>query len=160
MPRAKRSKFPLLTAASIASMDEQKRVHRLNKRAIRNTKSLGDALGMSQMGIHLVRVKRGDLTTEFHTHYFDEEFVYILSGHGLAEIGTRKVKVGPGDFMGFVACSLPHTMRNPYKEDLVYLLGGTRKDYDVTEYPRARKRAYKFRGHRHSVRFADTKIES
>lgn len=160
MQSAKRGKFPLLSAAAIAAMDEQKRVHRLNKRAVRNSKSLGDELGMKEMGIHLVRIRRGDLTTEFHTHYFDEEFVYILSGQGLAEIGKRKVKVGPGDFMGFVACSLPHTMSNPYKEDLVYLLGGTRKVYDVTEYPHARKRAYKFRGHRHSVRFAETKIES
>lgn len=159
MPSTKRTPFPLLKASAIAAMKEVRRVHRLNRGAVRNTKSLGDAIGMKDMGIHLVRIKPGALTTEYHTHYCNEEFIYILSGNGIAEIGNRKVKVGPGDFMGFVASSLPHTMSNPSKRDLVYLLGGTRKRFDVTEYPRARLRAYKFAGKRHTVKFNDVKEE-
>lgn len=152
---AKRKPFPLLTAAAIARMDEIRRVHVLNKRAIRHGKSLGDAVGMRDLGLHLVRIAPGDASTEYHTHYCDEEFVYILSGRGVAEIGTRKVKVGPGDFMGFTANSLPHAMTNPYREDLVYLMGGTRKAIDISEYPRSKKRAYKFDGKRHTVKFKD-----
>jgi uncharacterized cupin superfamily protein len=136
-------------------MDPVRRVHVLNPRAIRHGKSLGDAVGMRDMGIHLVRIAPGDETTEYHMHYCDEEFVYILSGRGIAEIGTRKVKVGPGDFMGFTAKSLPHNMSNPYAEDLVYLMGGTRKPIDVSEYPRSRQRAYKFDGKHHAVNFKD-----
>ena len=157
MPPTKRTHFPLLTAAAIARMTEQRRVHLLNKRAIRHGKSLGDAVGMRDMGIHLVRIAPGDESTEYHTHYCDEEFVYILAGRGIAEIGARKVKVGPGDFMGFTAKSLPHAMSNPYKVDLVYLMGGTRKAIDISEYPRSRKRAYKFSGLRHTVDFDDAK---
>ena len=157
MPTAKRNVFPLLTAAAIARMAEYRRVHLLNKRAVRHGKSLGDAVGMRDMGIHLVRIAPGDQSTEYHTHYCDEEFVYILSGSGIAEIGARKVKVGPGDFMGFTAKSLPHAMSNPYQADLVYLLGGTRKPIDISEYPRSRKRAYKFDGRRHTVKFKDVK---
>jgi uncharacterized cupin superfamily protein len=157
MPAAKRNRFPLLTSAMIAKMDEIRRVHVLNKRAIRHARSLGDAVGMRDMGIHLVRIAPGDESTEYHTHYCDEEFVYILSGRGIAEIGSRKIKIGAGDFMGFTAKSLPHGMRNPYKEDLVYLMGGTRKPIDISEYPRSRKRAYKFDGKRHTVKFKDVK---
>jgi uncharacterized cupin superfamily protein len=147
--------FPLLTAAAIARMKTERRRHFINRGALRLNKSLGDAVGMREMGVHLVRIRQGDDTTEFHTHYCDEEFVYILSGHGIAEIGKRRIKVGPGDFMGFAAKSLPHGMSNPYKEDLVYLLGGTRKPIDISEYPRTRKRAYKFDGRRHLVRYGD-----
>src|SRR5579862_1251688 len=110
MPAAKRNRFPLLSAAMIAKMDEVRRVHVLNKRAIRRGKSLGDATGMRDLGIHLVKVAPGDASTEYHTHYCDEEFVYILSGRGVAEIGGRKVEIGPGDFMGFTAKALPHAM--------------------------------------------------
>lgn len=155
MPAAKRSPAALLTAATIARMPEKRRVHVLNRRAIRHGKSLGDAVGMRDMGIHLVRIAPGGESTEYHTHYCDEEFIYILAGRGIAEIGARKMKVGPGDFMGFTAKSLPHAMSNPYREDLVYLMGGTRKAIDISEYPRARKRAYKFDGRRHTVRFRD-----
>jgi uncharacterized cupin superfamily protein len=157
MPATKRTRFPLLTAATIRKMAEIRRVHVLNKRAIRHGRSLGDAVGMRDMGIHLVRIAPGDQSTEYHTHYCDEEFVYILSGRGIAEIGGRKVKVGAGDFMGFTAKALPHGMSNPYKQDLVYLMGGTRKAIDISEYPRSRKRAYKFDGRRHIVKFKDVK---
>ena len=155
MPSTKRTPSHLLTAAAIAKMAATRRVHVLNKRAIRYTKSLGDAVGMRDMGIHLVRLLPGDISTEYHTHYCDEEFVYILSGRGIAEIGGRKFKVGAGDFIGFTAKALPHAMSNPYKAELVYLLGGTRKAIDISEYPRSRKRAYKFSGLRHTVRYKD-----
>ena len=157
MSKTKSKPFPLLTAGAIAKLKEQRFVHRLNPRAIRNGKSLGDTVGMTELGIHQVRIAPGDETTEYHTHYCDEEFVYILSGHGLAEIGGRKIKVGPGDFMGFTVKSLPHTMSNPYREDLVYLMGGTRKPIDISEYPRSRKCTYKFDGRRHTVKYQDGK---
>ncbi len=157
MSKTKSKPFPLLTAGAIAKLKEARFVHRLNSRAVRHEKSLGDAVGMTELGFHLVRIASGDETTEYHTHYCDEEFVYILSGRGIAEIGERKIKVGPGDFMGFAAKSLSHTMSNPYREDLVYLMGGTRKPIDISEYPRSRKRTYKFDGRRHTAKFKDVK---
>ena len=155
MSKTKSNPFPLLTAGTIAKIKEERRVHRLNSRAVRHGKSLGDVVGMKEMGIHRVRIAPGDETTEYHTHYCDEEFVYILSGRGIVDIGNRKLKVGPGDFMGFTAESLPHGMSNPHAEDLVYLLGGTRKAIDIVEYPRSGKRTYKFAGRRHTVKFKD-----
>ncbi len=155
MAAAKRKPFSLLKASAIAAMKEERRVHALNPRAVRHEKSLGDAVGMKDLGVHLVRVAPGDDSTEYHTHYCDEEFVYILAGRGIAEIGDRKIAVGAGDFMGFTVQSAPHRMSNTDTEDLVYLVGGTRKPVDISEYPRAKKRAYKFSGLRHTVDFDD-----
>ena len=77
----------------------------------------------------------GRYSTEFHYHDADEEFLYVLSGRGIAEIGDERFEVGPGDFMGFGAPSKPHAMRNPFDEDLVYLMGGERNVSDVVHYP-------------------------
>jgi uncharacterized cupin superfamily protein len=143
MPR----KQPALhTAATIRRMKEDKFVHFLNPGAIRYTRSLGDAAGLKTIGVHLVRLKQGDESTEYHFHHQDEEWVYILSGRGIAEIGGKKYKIGAGDFMGFAAPSLPHGMTNPYKADLVYLVGGNRCALDVCDYPRIGKRRYRMNG--------------
>ena len=159
MPSNKRRAHPLVKAAAIAKIKPTPRQHRFNPRAVRHNIALGDLVGMTQMGVHLVRIKPGGETTEYHTHYCDEEFVYILSGRGTAEIGDRTFTVGPGDFMGFTAQSLPHVMTNPFAEELVYLLGGTRKGFDVSEYPRIKKRSYKFCGERHTVLYRDIRKE-
>lgn len=138
----------LLKADDIAAMPEMEKVHGLNALAIRHSKSLGDALGMTQLGIHLVRVEPGKQTTQFHLHHQEEEFIYILAGKGVAEIGEAKFEVGPGDFMGFTAPSQPHSMSNPFEEDLVYLMGGERRSFDVCDYPRLKKRLFRVDGAR------------
>ena len=143
---AKISKPALLTGAGIRRMKEDKFVHFLNPGAIRYTRSLGDACGLSTIGVHLVRLKKGDDSTEYHFHHQDEEWVYILSGKGVAQIGKRTFKIGAGDFMGFVAGSEPHAMRNPHARDLVYLVGGNRWAMDVCDYPKIQKRRYRMNG--------------
>ena len=37
----------------------------------------------------------------YHAHLIEEEWVYIISGTGVAEIDGEETTVGPGDFMGF-----------------------------------------------------------
>ena len=147
MAGVKKKPQPALhTSAQIRRMKEDKFVHFLNPGAIRYTKSLGDAAGLQTLGVHRVRLKAGDDSTEYHFHHQDEEWVYILSGSGIAEIGGKKYKIGAGDFMGFTAPSLPHAMRNPHKTDLVYLVGGNRWPLDVCDYPRIKKRRYRMNG--------------
>ena len=136
----------LLSASAIRRMKEHRFVHFLNPGAVRYTRSLGDACGLDTIGVHLVRLKQGDDSTEYHFHHQDEEWVYILSGRGVVEIGNNKYKIGAGDFMGFVAGSEPHAMRNLFKADLVYLVGGNRWPLDVCDYPRISKRRYRMNG--------------
>ncbi len=143
--------FPLLRAAEIDAMQEIANVHQFNKNAVRQTRSIGDLLGLTSLGIHLVRLEPGAESTQFHFHHVDEEFVYILSGWGIAEIGDGEYKIGPGDFMAFTRQSLPHAMRNPFEEDLVYLMGGNRSAIDVCDYPRINRRMYRVDGQKEYV---------
>ncbi len=122
--------------------------HQFNDNAVRMTRSLSDAVGMQRIGIHLVRLPPGRESTELHYHDSDEEFLYILSGRGIAEIGDERFEVGPGDFMGFEAQSKPHAMNNPFDEDLVYLMGGERNISDVVHYPRLERTLVKSGGRR------------
>lgn len=134
---------PLLSAEAIATMPEDRIVHPLNARAIRQTKSLAAAVGCIHLGVHLVRVEPGHDSTEHHRHRGEEEFLYILAGRGIATIGDLTFEVKAGDFMGFPPDSLAHSMTNPFSEDLVYLMGGTNLDYDVCDYPNLGKRLYR-----------------
>ncbi len=127
-------------------MSEIVNVHQFNDNAIRHTRSLGDLLGLSQLGFHLVRLESGKESTQYHFHHMDEEFLYILSGRGIAEIDDQEFEIGPGDFMGFARQSKAHSLKNPNKEDLVYLMGGSRNDIDICDYPRINRRMFRVNG--------------
>ena len=138
--------FPSLTAKDIREMDEVPNRHQFNDKAIRHTRSLTDRLGLSDLGVHLVRVEPGHDSTQFHFHHQDEEFLYILEGTGIAELGDEQVRVGAGDFLAFAKHSLPHNLHNDSDADLVYLMGGTRSDIDICDYPRINRRMYREHG--------------
>ncbi len=133
----------LLSAATIAALPETTFVHPLNPNAVRHTKALAATVGCIHLGVHWVRVAPGHDSTAYHRHRGEEEFIYILSGRGIATIGGRSQEVQAGDFMGFPPDSPAHCLHNPFTEDLVYLMGGTNLDYDVCEYPQAGKRLYR-----------------
>lgn len=139
-------KHPLLKAKDVEALPEEARKHPLDARLVRRTRSLGDAVGMQALGVHLVRLKKGDTSSVFHRHHQDEEWVYVLSGRAIAEIGEDKHEVGTGDFLGFVAGSAAHALHNPYDEDFVYLVSGNRLQFDVCDYPRVGKRRYRING--------------
>lgn len=138
----------LLKAHAIEAMPPLRRQHQFNENAVRLSRALSDAAGMSRIGVHLVRLQPGRESTQFHCHDADEEFLYVLQGRGVAEIGDDEFEVGPGDFMGFAAPSVPHALRNPFAEDLVYLMGGERNATDVVHYPRIRRSMIKSAGKR------------
>lgn len=113
--------------------------HPLNPRSEMHWVPLSDAVGMMRAGVHLVRVPPGKESAVFHTHTSEEEWIYILSGRGIAEIDEAEHEVGPGDFMGFATPSVGHHLRNEFEEDLVYLVGGERRDVEIAEFPRLGK---------------------
>ena len=57
----------LLHAADIAQMPAQEKVHFLNPNAIRLNRSLGDAVGLKNIGVHLITVAPGHDSTAYHT---------------------------------------------------------------------------------------------
>ena len=128
--------------ASHAARATSAQVHPLNPRARRNSYSLGDAAGLARVGAHINIVAPGDETTEAHRHAFCDEFVYILSGKATVTLDGEEFEARAGDFVGFPAGGPAHAMKNTGSADLVYLVGGNRPDFDVTDYPRAGKRMY------------------
>lgn len=129
-----------LSAAHLAGAPEVHIRHPLNPNSDVYLRSLGRPVGLKRLSLSLARVPPGKESFIYHTHMRDEEFVYILSGRGRAEIGEAVLEVGPGDFMGFTAMSPAHHLMNPYDEDLVYLMGGEQSGFDIGIFPRAGKR--------------------
>ncbi len=130
----------LFRAADHAKVKEESQSHPLNPNSLIRGISLSEQVGLQRLGIHLLRVAPGKESFIFHSHQTEEEFLYILSGRGIAELGDESVEVGPGDFMGFPTPSVAHHLRNPFQEDLVYISGGERRQMEVADFPRIGKR--------------------
>jgi uncharacterized cupin superfamily protein len=140
-----------LSARTIAAMEGIRRVHTLNPAAVRTNKSLGDEVGLKNIGIHLISIAPGDKSTEFHSHKYEEEAIYVLSGHGTEVMGETNQKIGPGDFIGFPGGDAAHETINDGTEPLVCLVIGQRLAQDVVDYPRKAKRMYRNSGQRDMV---------
>ena len=129
----------LVKGEQISSMEEVAADHPLNPRAEAHYRPLSQLVGLERVGFHMVRLAPGKEANEYHTHHVEEEFFYILSGRGVALIDGKEYEIGPGDFMGFTTPSVPHLITNDSEEDLVYLVGGERRPFELAEYPRLKK---------------------
>ena len=145
----------VFAAAEIEKQEEARFQHPLNANSEIYIRSLSESVGMSQVGVHLARVPPGKESFAYHTHHYEEEFLYILSGRGIADIDGREVEVGAGDFLGFKVPSVAHHLRNPFEEDLVYLMGGERRDYEIADFPRLRKKLIRDREKAYFVHVGD-----
>lgn len=135
----KTARSPLFRAADRAKVPEQPFTHPLNPKSEVRIVSLSEAVGLQRTGLHVMRIPPGKESFAFHTHRCEEEFMYVLSGRGVAEIGDQVVEIGPGDFLGFPTPSVGHHLRNPFDEDLVYLSGGERRAVEIADFPKLGK---------------------
>jgi uncharacterized cupin superfamily protein len=104
-------------------------------------KRLSAMAGLRRLSIAIARVPAGKESFLYHRHERDEEFLFILSGRGRAEIADEAFEVGAGDFMAFPAPDgPPHHLTNPFSEDLVYLMGGESSGCDIGYFPRLSRR--------------------
>src|SRR5258708_25913137 len=113
---------------------------RLNPNSYLLRTGLGGLAGLKRARVSLGRVPPGKDSFAYHAHLIEEEWVYILSGSGIAEIDGQSHEVGPGDFMGFPSPDVAHLLRNPFETDLVYIMGGESVPLDVLDYPTLGKR--------------------
>lgn len=132
----------LLKAADIEAMTPVVNTHSLNPNAVRQRKSLGDATGLSQLGVHRIELAPGRDSSEYHRHHYEEEFVYVLAGHGHALIDEQARAIGPGDFLGFARNGPAHVISNTGDAPLVLLVAGQRLAHDICDYPHRRKLLY------------------
>jgi len=110
--------------------------------------TLSRLTGLERTGISFARIPPGKESFVYHAHQFEEEWIYILSGRGVAEIDGQEHEVGPGDFMGFPTPSVPHHLKNPFDVELVYLMGGENREFEVAEFPKLGRRMVRSRNDR------------
>jgi uncharacterized cupin superfamily protein len=132
----------LLTADEIEAMEAVARPHPLNPNALRLRKSLGDATGLTQLGVHRIELPPGRDSSEYHRHLYEEEFVCVLAGQGQALIDEQAHAIGAGDFLGFRRNGPAHVITNTGDQPLVLLVAGQRLEQDICDYPHRRKRLY------------------
>lgn len=136
----------LLKAAEIEAMTGERKVHFLNPNAVRINKSLGDAVGLNHIGVHMIYVDPGRDTTEYHKHLYEEECVYVLSGKGTLRIEDDVYPFEQGDFVGLPRNTAAHNITNDGDETLICLVMGQRLEQDVGDYPDKGKRLYRNSG--------------
>lgn len=134
------SQKPFIVSAKEIAENQFSFSHPKNPNSLITGTQLGKLTGLKRTGVNLAKIPPGKESFIYHSHYCEEEWIYIISGKGIAEIDDREFEVNPGDFMGFPTPSVAHHLRNPYPEDLIYLMGGENLDVEIADFPRLGKR--------------------
>lgn len=101
---------------------------------------MGRKVGLKRTGVNFAKIPPGKESFVYHSHYCEEEWIYILSGCGIAEIDGEEFAVSAGDFLAFPTPSVAHHLKNAGDEDLVYLMGGENHDAEIADFPHHGKR--------------------
>ena len=97
---------------------------------------LGDAAGLTQFGVNLVRLAPGVWSSQRHWHSHEDEFVYVLSGEVVLVTDRREEILRAGDCAGFKAGVRDgHCLQKRAQQDAELLVVGSRNDEDHGEYP-------------------------
>lgn len=102
----------------------------------RRRRALGDAAGLDQFGVNLMRLPPGQWSSQRHWHSAEDEFVWVVEGEVvLVEDGTETV-LRAGDCAGFKAgVANGHHLENRSDREAVLLeMGSRRPDQDTCSY--------------------------
>ena len=136
----------VVTKEKIEEYEGLKKTHFLNENAKRINKSLGDLVGITGFGFHIIELEPGSETSQQHSHKYEDECVYILEGKATALVGEQSHSVQAGDFIGFPAGGEAHSIKNTGSVKLKCIVVGQRLDHDVIDYPKIGKRLYQNKG--------------
>lgn len=98
---------------------------------------LGDAVGLDQFGVNLLRLPAGAWSSQRHWHEGEDEFVWVLQGEVVLVEDEGETLLRAGDCAGFKAgVTNGHCLQNRSDAEVVLLEVGTRKPGgDRGEYP-------------------------
>ncbi len=130
----------LVRAADRAKLVEETMRHPMNPKSEIHAVALSQKTGLERIAVNLLRIPPGKESFLFHLHHAEAEFMFVVSGTGVAEVGDEVLDIGPGDFLGFPPGTHAHHVRNTGREDLVYLSASDVVEVDVSDFPRAGKR--------------------
>ena len=89
--------------------------------------ALGDAAGLTQFGVNLLRLPPGAWSSQRHWETLEDEFIYVLSGEVVLVTDAGDQVLGPGDAAGFKAGEPNgHHLQNRGTSDATVLEIGTR----------------------------------
>jgi uncharacterized cupin superfamily protein len=96
---------------------------------------LGDAAGLTQFGVNLVRLAPGVWSSQRHWHALEDEFVYVLEGEVVLVTDESEEPLCAGECAGFKA-GVPngHCLQNRSTLDAMILTVGSRDNADYGEY--------------------------
>jgi uncharacterized cupin superfamily protein len=101
----------------------------------RSWRRLGEAAGLTQFGVNLVRLPPGTWSSQRHWHKEEDELVYVLEGELVLVTDAGEETMRPGECAGFKAGVRDgHCLQNRSSADAVMLVVGTRSDADEGEY--------------------------
>ena len=93
----------------------------------RERRRLGDAAGLTQFGVNLLRLAPGTWSSQRHWHTAEDEFVYVVEGEVTLLTDAGEEVLRAGDAAGFKANDPDgHCLQNRSGRDAVVLEIGTR----------------------------------
>lgn len=99
-------------------------------------KRLGDAAGLRNFGVNLVRLAPGSCSALRHWHSCQDEFIYVLEGEVTLVTNSGEQVLKSGIAAGFPAGDADgHHLVNRTDSDVVYLEIGDRTSGDLANYP-------------------------
>ena len=103
----------------------------------RRRRRLGDAAGLDQFGVNLLRLPAGAWSSQRHWHSAEDEFVWIVEGEVVLVEEDGETILRAGDCAGFKAgAPNGHKLENRSRREAVVLeVGSRRPGQDACEYP-------------------------
>ncbi|MNK24897.1 Cupin domain protein [compost metagenome] len=98
---------------------------------------LGDAAGLDQFGVNLLRLPAGAWSSQRHWHSAEDEFVWVLEGEVVLVEEDGETVLVVGDCAGFKAgVANGHRIENRSDREAVLLeVGSRRPTEDACDYP-------------------------
>jgi uncharacterized cupin superfamily protein len=102
----------------------------------REKQKLGDAVGLTQFGVNIARIKAHSKSALRHWHESEDEFIYVLEGKLILHENDGEIVLKPGDAAGWRANGgIGHCLINRTDRDAHYLEVGTRSKAERVHYP-------------------------
>jgi uncharacterized cupin superfamily protein len=97
---------------------------------------LGEAAGLTKLGVNLLRLAPGVWSGQRHWHTQEDEFVYVIEGEVVLVTDAGEEVLRAGDSAGFKSGEPDgHHLQNRSDREAVVLEVGTNSSEDATEYP-------------------------
>jgi len=103
--------------------------------ATRARKALGDAAGLTDFGVNLLRLPPGAWSSQRHWHRNEDEFVFVVSGEVTLITNAGEIVLRAGDCAGFPkGVDDGHQLINRTGSETTCLEVGTRSQGDLCTY--------------------------